>query len=183
MAFKKKDAPKAEPKVDVVAEQMSKMKLRMKSRPNWEDDDFGQDFGGDLLSIPQETIDALARDGVALQWATRSVLGMETKREMRQTYAAGWTPVHLSDFDGIFDSGKFAPQGADEMIAVDACMLVARPMAMHQKEKHAQKREANEPLERTEQMAAQGVPGVTGANHRSVRNEINVYVDRVNIPD
>jgi hypothetical protein len=180
MVFKKKDARKAEP--DVLQDQMQRMKLKMKARPNWEDPDFGFEPGADVLSISQEKVDALARDGVALEWATSSVYGQEMKRELRQTYANGWTPVHLSDFDGILDDGKFAPKGADENIQVGACMLVARPSALHQKAKMQARRDANEQLLLPQQMAQQGIP-VPGGNHRSVRNEINVYQERIDIPD
>jgi hypothetical protein len=179
MVFKKKAAPEAEPVVD----QMAKMKAKMKAKPNWESDDFGVDTGTDLLGIAQETIDALARDGVALQWATCEVRGMEMKRQLRQTASEGWSPVHLSDFDNALDNGKFLPKGTDEYISVGDCQLVARPMAMHQKAKREITKAANAQLGLPQAMARQGIP-VSGGQHVTVRNQINIGLDRgIEIPD
>jgi hypothetical protein len=169
-------------KASLAEQQMLFMKSKMKARPNWESDDFGMEAGADVLGISQETVDALARDGVALEWATSSVYGQEMKRELRQTFSNGWTPVHLTDFDGVLDTGKFAPKGADESIQVGACMLVARPMQLHQKAKLQAKRDADEFVEAPTRMLRDGI-NVKGGNHPSVRNQINVQMDRVDIPD
>jgi hypothetical protein len=184
MPFVKKAqvAPKAAPKVDIVAEQMARMKSKMKARPNWETNDFGLELGGDRLNISREKVEALARDGVALQWATASVRGQEQRGAMRQTTAAGWTPVHASDFDGIFNDGFFVPKDADEVIQVDDCLLVARPMGLHEKAKKEDRALANERLEAPMRTVREGI-NATGGRHVSVRNQINVYEDRVEIPD
>jgi hypothetical protein len=176
------DVKAAADRADPATKQMAFMKLKMKARPNWESDDFGMEAGSDMLNIARETIDAFARDGVALQWATREVRGMEMKRQQRQTAAEGWTPVHVSDFDGILDNGKFLPKGVDEYIQVGDCQLVARPMALHQKAKRAEQTLADEHLDGPRQMLQQGI-NATGGRHPSVRNQINVHLDRVEIPD
>ena len=155
---------------------------KMKARPNWESEEFGVDFGEDRLGISREKIEALAKDGVALQWATKSVRGAEMRGEMSKMAQGGWTPVHVSDFEGILDTGQFVPKGADEFIGVDDCQLVARPQALHEKAKLGEKLLADERLDGPRQVLRHGIP-VKGGNHPSVRNQISVGMDRVDIPD
>jgi hypothetical protein len=160
------------------------MLSRMKARPNWESDDFvgvGMD-GVDRLKIPKDIVDALWRDGIALQWITRSVRGQETPQEMSRMTRGGWTPIHQSDFDGILD-GMFMPKGADTQITVDDCMLVARPTEIQKKATRQQAREAAMPLQIAEEQLGHGIPGVTGSNHKSVQNSIKRTFERVEIPE
>jgi hypothetical protein len=167
--------------------QMARMKARMKARPNWESDDFGVEKGEDRLAISREKIDALARDGVALQWVTRSVRGAEMRGEMSKMAAGGWTPVHASDFDGFLD-GDFNEKGTDDVIAVDDCMLVARPMAIHEKTKRQEYRAAQEPLDTVQRTVKYGLP-VSGGDDPTAtsKNKARVYgmdrVDPIEIPD
>ena len=156
----------------------------MKARPNWDSDDFvgvGME-GSDRLHIPEELVDSLWRDGIALQWATKSVRGMETPQEMAKMTRGGWTPVHQSDFDGALD-GMFMSKGVDEPIVVDDCILVARPAEIQKKAKRAMDRDATMPLQITEEQIGHGIPGVTGSGHKSVKNSINRVMERVEIPD
>jgi hypothetical protein len=169
-------------------EQMARMKSKMKARPNWESDDFGVEKGEDRLGISREKIEALARDGVALQWATRSVRGAEMRSTMKEMAAGGWTPVHASDFDGFLD-GDFNEKGVDDVITVDDCMLVARPMAIHEKTKRQEYQAAQEPLEAVKRTVKYGIPGVTGAHEieATSKNKARIYgveeVYPVEIPD
>src|SRR5215467_7402264 len=114
------------------AEKGRSMIAKMKARPNWESEDFvgvGQD-GIDRLHIPDDKVLALARDGVSLQWITRSIRGQDTPQEVSKMEKGGWTPVHQEDFDGMLD-GLFMPKGKnDAPICVDDCMLVARPLSL-----------------------------------------------------
>lgn len=163
-----------------------KMIAKMKSMPNWESDDYvgvGQD-GVDRLRVPDEIVLALARDGVALQWVTRSVRGMETPQEVSKMTRGGWTPVHQSDFDGLLD-GMFMPKGHDDVITVDDCMLVARPMEIHQKAKAMERKEARMPLQIAEEQIGRGIPNVTGSDHPSAiqGNSIKKHLERVEIPE
>lgn len=161
------------------------MMSKMKARPNWESEDFvgvGLDEI-DRLRIPDDTVLALARDGVALQWITRSVRGQETPQEVSKMERGGWTPVHQEDFDGVLD-GLFMPKGKnDGPITVDDCMLVARPLSLHSKAERAQRRDANLPLQIAEEQIGHGIPGVTGSTGPGVRNTIKKTVERVEIPD
>ncbi len=160
------------------------MLARMKARPNWENDDYGTAFeGSDRLHISPDIVDALWRDGIALQWATRSVRGMETPRELAQMTRGGWTPVHQSDFDGVLD-GLFMSKGLDDFpIAVEDCLLVARPTELQKKSKRVMQSDARQPLRIAEEYIGHGIPGVTGSNHKSVKNQINASVERIEIPD
>ncbi len=157
---------------------------KMKARPNWESDDYvgvGQD-GIDRLRIPPEIVESLYRDGVALQWVTKSVRGQETPQELAKMTKGGWTPVSQSDFDGVLD-GMFMSKGVDDVITVDDCMLVARPTEIQKKARVAERREASRPLQIAEEQLGHGIPGVTGSNHKSVSNSIKKSMERVDIPE
>lgn len=160
------------------------MLSRMKARPNWESEDYvgvGQD-GVDRLRIPPEIVESLYRDGVALQWVTKSVRGQETPQELAKMTRGGWTPVSQSDFDGLLD-GMFMSKGIDDVITVDDCMLVARPAEIQKKARTAERREASRPLQIAEEQLGHGIPGVTGSNHKSVQNSIKRTMERVDIPE
>lgn len=170
-------ADRAEPKA---------MLSKMKARPNWESDDFvgvGAD-GVDRLKVSPEKIEALRRDGIALQWITRSIRGMETPQEISKYTRGGWTPVHQSDFDGLLD-GDFMPKGQDEIIGVDDCMLVARPIEIDAKARMANFKEARRPLQVVEEQLGRGIPGVTGADHPTATrgNSIKKSFERIEIQD
>jgi hypothetical protein len=170
----------------VAAADRAETRPKMKARPNWESDDYvgvGQD-GADRLKISDEKILALARDGFALQWITRAVRGMETPQEVSKMTRGGWTPVHQSDFDGMLD-GDFMPKGLDDVIVVDDCMLVARPIEIHNKAKAMERRMANSPLQITEEQLGRGIPGVTGSDHPSATrgNMIKKHIERIEIPE
>ena len=159
---------------------------KMKSRPNWESDDFvgvGID-GVDRLRIPDDIIQSLHRDGVALQWVTRSVRGQETPQELSKMTRGGWTPVHQSDFDGLLD-GMFMSKGLDDVITVEDCMLVARPAEIQAKARRAERRDSMLPLQIAEEQLGHGIPNVTGSNHPTATrgNSIKRTMERVEIPE
>lgn len=159
---------------------------RMKARPNWESDDFvgvGVD-GVDRLNIPPDIIKALHRDGVALQWVTRSVRGQETPQELSRMTRGGWTPVHQSDFDGLLD-GMFMSKGVDDVITVEDCMLVARPAEIQAKARLAERRDSMLPLQIAEEQIGHGIPNVTGSGHPTATrgNHIKKSLERVEIPE
>ena len=159
---------------------------KMKARPNWESDDFvgvGID-GVDRLRIPDDIIQSLHRDGVALQWVTRSVRGQETPQELSKMTRGGWTPVHQSDFDGLLD-GMFMSKGLDDVITVEDCMLVARPAEIQAKARRAERRDSMLPLQIAEEQLGHGIPNVTGSNHPTATrgNSIKKSMERVEIPE
>ena len=159
---------------------------RMKARPNWESDDFvgvGQD-GADRLHIPKEIVDALWRDGVALQMCTRSVRGMETPQEMSKMTRGGWTPVHQEDFGGLLD-GMFMSKGEEGPIVIDDCILCARPAEIQKKARAAERRDAVMPLQIAEEQLGHGIPNVTGSNHPTATrgNQIKKTMERIEIPE
>jgi hypothetical protein len=159
---------------------------KMKSRPNWESEDFiGVDQDNvDRLRIPPQIIDSLWRDGIALQWVTKSVRGQETPQELSKMTKGGWTPVHQSDFDGVLD-GMFMPKGVDEQIIVEDCLLVARPTELQKKARAAEGREARRPLQVVDEQLGHGIPGVTGSGHPTALrgNMINRTIERIEIPE
>jgi hypothetical protein len=166
------------------AEQPKRPKI--KARPNWESDDFvgvGHE-GTDRLKVPDEIVNALHRDGYALQWVTRSVRGQETPQELSKMTRGGWTPVHQSDFDGVLD-GIFMPKGHDEVITVEDCMLVVRPVEIHNKARNMERRAARLPMQITEEQIGRGIPNVTGGDHPTATrgNMIKKSLERVEIPE
>lgn len=162
----------------------SSLLAKMKARPNWESDDYvgiGND-GADRLRIDPDLVQSLHRDGVALQWITKSVRGQETPQEVSKMTKGGWTPVHQSDFGGMLD-GLFLSKGLDDYITVEDCMLVARPAEIQQKARREMAKAASLPLQIAEEQIGHGIPGVTGSGHKSVRNSIKKSVERVDIPE
>lgn len=179
-------APKAET-VQAAADRAAEpRKHKLKARPNWESDDFAgvaMDYV-DRLKVPDDIIHALHRDGYALQWVTKSIRGQETPQEVSKMTRGGWTPVHQSDFDGLLD-GLFMPKGQDEVITVDDCMLVTRPVEIQSKAKTAERRSARLPMQITEEQIGRGIPNVTGADHPTATrgNTIKKSMERVEIPE
>ena len=159
---------------------------KMKARPNWESDDFvSADFEGvDRLAIPRDKVEALRREGVALEWGTQSVRGAPTPRQMADAERRGWTIVHNGDFDGVLD-GLFVPKGSDLPITVDDAILLARPVSTDIKAKQAERRAAMRPLEISETQIGYGIPNVTGASHPTATrgNQIKKTMERVEIPE
>ena len=167
------------------AERPLKPIARMKARPNWDDDTeyMVADEGTDRLRIPPEIVQQLAADGIALQWITASVRGLEVPLEQAKFTKGGWTPVHQSDFDGVLD-GIFMSKGVDEVVRVDDAMLVARPMSIHLKAKQKERALAREPMRVKEAEVGAGLP-VPGGDHPSARaqNKINRTMERIEIPE
>jgi hypothetical protein len=168
------------------AEVKPSLMAKMKARPNWESDDYvgvGVD-GVDRLRIPDEIVKSLHRDGVSLQWVTRSVRGQEMPQELSKMTRGGWTPVHQSDFEGLLD-GMFMSKGLDDVITVEDCMLVARPAEIQAKAKRAEKRDSMLPLQIAEEQIGHGIPNVTGSGHHTATrgNMIKKHLERVEIPE
>ena len=186
--FRRKAKPPSPALVKAIADRAARPQkpiMKMKASPNWDDDTeyMVADEGTDRLKIPREVVEALAADGVALQWVTHSVRGMETPLELAKYTKGGWTPVHQSDFDGVLD-GIFMPKGLDEVVRVDDAMLVARPMSIHLKARQRERQLAREPLKVKEAEVGAGLP-VSGGDHPSARsqNRISVTRERLEIPD
>jgi hypothetical protein len=159
---------------------------RIRARPNWESDDFigvGMD-NVDRLRVQADKLDAITRDGYALQWCTRAVRGQQTPQELAQMEKGGWTPVHQLDFDGLLN-GDFMPKGVDDPIIVDDCILMVRPVQIQAKAKMMERREANSRVQTIEaQMKTTGI-NVSGGNHPTATrgNMINKTVERIEIPE
>jgi hypothetical protein len=157
---------------------------KMKNKPNW-DDDTGDAIDAseiDRLYIPMSILKGLERDGVALQWVTRSVRGQDAPQEVAKFRRGGWTPVHNSDFDGILD-GMFLPKGTDEVICVEDCMLVARPVAINDKARARDKRAADEPLRIKQAELGAGL-NIPGGNHPTATrgNKISISREGIEVP-
>jgi hypothetical protein len=160
---------------------------KMKARPNWETDDFngGTVDEADLLRIPETIVQDLARDGIALMWATHSIRGMDAKAEYAKATRAGWTPVHADDFNGVLDDGRFVSKGSGEQIMNGDCILVARPMEIESKARFTMRRDAIAKVESAERTFKEtGIMNVTGANHPNALrgNHVTKTIERLEIP-
>lgn len=154
---------------------------KMKNKPNW-DDDTGDVIDAsevDRLNIPMHIVKALERDGVALQWVTRSVRGQDAPQEVAKYRRGGWTPVHGTDFDGILD-GMFMPKGTDDVICVEDCMLVARPVAINEKARARDKRAADDPLRIKVAELGAGL-NIPGGNHPTATRGNKIVISREGI--
>ena len=159
---------------------------KIKARPNWETEDYvgvGYDTV-DRLKVPDDILNALHRDGYSLQWITKSIRGQETPQELSKMTRGGWTPVHQSDFDGVLD-GLFMPKGHDDVITVDDCMLVVRPLEIQKKARQLERRTARLPVQTAEEQIGTGIPNVTGSDHVTATrgNMIKKTMERIEIPE
>lgn len=183
----RKPAPPSQAMIDAAVKRaMDRPSLisKMKARPNWDDDTLvNMVEGSDRLRIPEEILDQLTAAGIAVQWITRSVRGQDAPQELGKMTKGGWTPVSQSDFDGILD-GLFMPKGKDDVIAVEDCMLVVRPMSLHLKAKMRDAAAAREPLQIKQQELGRGIP-VPGGDHPSAtrQNKIDRTVERIVVPE
>lgn len=173
-------------KADAAEKPKNDLISKMKARPNWDtgvNEQFGTPEEIDRLKIPEEKLDALRRDGVALQWVTRSVRGMEVPGEISKMARGGWTPVHQSDFGGILD-GVFMGKGTDDVIGVGDCMLVARPVEIDNKARMLASQESQSPVKRVRDRITRGMDNVSGSDHPSAtsKNHIKITRESIQIP-
>jgi hypothetical protein len=172
--------------VAAAADRAAAPKYKMKARPNWETEDYvGVGHSEvDRLHIPADIVNSLHRDGYALQWITRSIRGRDEPQETAKYTRGGWTPVFQSDFDGLLD-GMFLPKGQDDVIGVDDCMLVYRPVEIDAKSRMSMRRDSGRPLQIVEESLGRGIPNVTGSNHHTATrgNHINKRMERIEIPE
>lgn len=157
--------------------------LKMRARPNW-DDMTPVDDVPDRLRIPPDMVAKLERDhGMSLQWVTDSVYGKPEPQLRASQEKRGWTPVHAEDFDGMFD-GMFTPKGSDGEINMEGLVLMARPVEITRAAQARDRRAAKVPTQiREQQLRGGDLPGVSGANHPTVRNSINRTRERIEIPN
>jgi hypothetical protein len=156
---------------------------QMKAKPNWEGldaDDFGVE-SPDRLGIDPD----LVPEGMSLQWVTNTVRGQDFGQHRAQFEKRGWTPIHQSDFEGVFD-GMFMPKGADGEIQLEGLVLMARPSEMTRKAKLADRRNADEAIRIKEQALRGGDLNTSlDSQHPSAlkTNRINRTMERIQIPD
>lgn len=157
-------------------------KFKMKAKPNWVDLDpsaMGDDTP-DRLKIAPDMIP----DGMSLLWITDSVYGQSMSQHRSVFERKGWTPVHQSDFDGLYD-GMFMPKGAEGEILVDGLVLMARPIELTRKAKLADRRRAVEQVQIKEQAWTGGdLPVSLDPRHSSAvnTNKITRSLERLEIP-
>lgn len=154
---------------------------KMRAKPNW-DDMSDVDEGVDRFHIPKD----LFPDGMDLQWVTVECYG-----QLQTTYRAsqekhGWTPVHPSDFDGLFD-GRYMPRGAEGEINVGGLVLMTRPLELSIASRQKDRREAMLPAQlKRESIISGDVPGISqsASQHPSAvkRNTVNITREPIEVP-
>lgn len=174
--------PKAQPKAESKVE--PKVRWQMTEKANWDETDDSP-LDSDRLHIPADQIP----EGMALQWVTSTVTGMNFEHHRSMFTRRGWTPVHQADFDGRFN-GRFMPKGAKGEITVEGLVLMARPREMNIKSRHQDIQDANQQLIEHEKKlmngtATQVTMGTDSATHRSAVhfNHIKKMYERADIPE
>lgn len=160
---------------------ISKPQYKMKAKPNWDDvDDFVEETP-DRLRIDPE----LVPEGMSLQWVTETVYGQPVPQRRAAFEKRGWTPVHQSDFDGVFD-GMFMPRGAEGEIKMDGVVLMVRPAELTRKAKAMDRRNAEEKI-RIKEAALRGGDLGTTLDSRDPSalgfNKIGKTMERIEIPE
>lgn len=160
----------------------SATKHKMKAKPNWEEFDPSEVESPDRLHISKADIP----DGMDLRWVRDSSFGQPDPQWRGRAEKAGWTPVHPSDFDGMYD-GKFSKKGSEEEINIDGLVLMARPLEISRKAKIADRRRAIEQVQIKEQAWRSGdLQGVSLDTRHSTAlqtNRINKSLERIEIPE
>lgn len=153
---------------------------KMKARPNWDDYETG-DSPENELHIPQDQFP----DGMDLQWVAVSVLGQPLTKERGQFERKGWTPVHQSDFDGLFN-GRWMKKGEEGEINFKGLVLMARPLEYSLRAKQVEAKRAREQVAVKEAALKGGDMPITldPAHPSALRsNVVNRTFERITIPN
>jgi len=153
---------------------------KMKARPNWDDYD-SSDRAVDELRIPQGEFP----DGMDLQWVAVSCLGQPLTKERSDFERKGWTPVHQSDFDGIYN-GRWMKKGEEGEISFKGLVLMARPLEFSLKAKEEDRKAARQQVAVKEAALRGGdLPISLDTQHPTAlrSNVINRTVERLTIPE
>lgn len=170
--------PQAIPDSREPVKPMKHVKWEMKAGNRWASP-MEDDSGVDRFHISQDMIP----DGMDLQWITDSVNGHPETQHRAAFEKRGWTPVHPSDFNGLFE-GKYGPQGTEGEINVGGQVLMARPLALTIKARRKEFEEARTRVELKERALRGGDMPMSGADHPSAvrTNRINKTYERIEVP-
>jgi hypothetical protein len=153
---------------------------QMRNKPNWENLS-DQEETVDRLHIPPEMVP----QGMSLIWATESVYGQPLPQYRARFERGGWTGVHCSDFDGLYD-GMFLPKGHDGEVKVDGLVLMARPKELTEAARRRDERAARTEVAIKEaQIKGGDFPGVSlDTQHPSAlrNNSIKREFERLRVP-
>lgn len=156
---------------------------KMKAKPNWEDLDL--DAFGDETPDRFRVAPDLVPDGMSLQWVTSTVRGADFGQRRSQFEKRGWTPVHQSDFDGIFD-GMFMKKGEEGEITLEGMVLMTRPEAITRKARMMERFNAEEKI-RIKEAALRGgdINTSLDSQHPTVQKitKVNRTMERLEIPE
>ena len=124
------------------------------------------------LALPQDVIDNLTREGIALQWHVESVLGQPQDQALAVAQKNGWQYVEEGELPGV------------NVVSQGGLRLMARPLAIHKKAEAREKAAAEAAPMRLKQKAGAGDLPMTGADHPSARrsNKHVRTIERLDIP-
>lgn len=152
---------------------------KMKARPNW-DDYVAEEAPENELHIPADSFP----DDMDLQWVAISCLG-EPLNDQRSMYEQkGWTPIHQSDFDGLYD-GRWMRKGEEGEITYKGLVLMARPLKYSKRAKELEFKKAREQVMVKEAALKGGdLPTSLDSQHPSAlrSNIINKTIERIEVP-
>jgi len=124
------------------------------------------------LHIPKDVVEALAREGVAIQWVTETVYGQPQDHRMSVMRRNHWQEVQPGELPGV------------DVVAVDGLRLMARPMEIHQRAKSLEKSGAQERVATMEASHRGHGVDVPGGEHPSALrfNKHAKSIEKIEIP-
>jgi hypothetical protein len=147
----------------------------------WEGDYEAGGSSVDRLNVPRSDIP----DGFDLTWVTNTVLGKPEPDRMKAFEKGGWETVHATDFQGKF-KGRWTDKAHEGPIEFNGLTLCARPLALSQKSRARDLKEAKEAVLIKEQQLRGGeLKGVSlDAQHQTAigSNKINRTMEKVTVP-
>src|SRR5262249_20183627 len=99
--------------------------------------DWAPSEQADTLNIDAELVQALACDGISLQWGTHEIRGMPARDQVTAALRGGWQFVHVGDLNGALDhlTNDAAP---GDVVRQGDSVLMARPTAITEKARQHQ---------------------------------------------
>ena len=122
--------------------------------------------------IPQHIVEALARDGHVLQWATYEVRGQPVSTASYKLNA--WDQIVYGDWNGLLDFLGEGSKTPGTPIAFDGLQLMSRPIEYDKIARQREKAKSQENLLKVAGYVKGGVD-VAGGSHPSARayNSVN----------
>jgi hypothetical protein len=154
----------------------------VRSEPTTQQIEYVEYVQKSSTDIPQHIVEALARDGHVLQWASYEVRGQPVS--LARYKVNSWDQVLYSDWNGLLDFLGDGAKTPGTPIAFDGLQLMSRPIEVDKIARQHEKRAALAAIASREGLKVNGLD-VAGGSHPSARNfnYINRTAERIAIPE